>query len=1046
MMASGSPVFDPSSSAGVCGAGSGMASPLGAGKGPIWGEVLTALAGALNPDPAVRRTAEGRLDELRLSSAEFGVVLARSLCDGTVDVNLQQLAAVVLRQYVKVHWAPIPDDDGRTAPEVPPQAKGAIREALLPALASPNSRMRCLVAFACASIAYNDWPEQWPELVPMLVQGLYGGDPNVAHGAMRVLVEFIGCLSHRHLPEMLPALLPELHKIVMDEQGRDLRSRSRAIELFSGLIEAVTLYRDVEEQVEALEQAYVIPAVPHWLKLFVDLLALPNGPGMDTGFKTEVIKGLTMLAATHTRLVTRNMPGILPPVWTLMKSGVEYYNQFIVTGADVENSVDEDGRILSFENLVSAIFDFIRLLIEESRKFATKLKQHLQDFIHILVCYLPITEDQIDLWMSDVSSLIIDESENYGSPSVRQAAQDMLTALCEEYPTTVPRLVLAVSMQHMEQAKQAQAMGNPAWWKQAEAALLALQMCSEVIELTLQTQQLPGEALVWMQQTLTALVEQPTPFLQARAMVAAASFAEMLPDAAFCVHAAVGALQPDKHPAVQLAGLNSLFVLSPMLTQAGIGAPWAAHIMENLFGMVKMAPPDVICKIVETLTAVVPVHPETTLAYEAKIIPFALAVFIKFSNDPHMADAIEDLFGVCAGIPALCPRLAERAVPTLVSLIQKHNEPGYDNVAPVAVDILTKLIQQFSPPFPMAAFNDAFVAIVSVMLVSDDSSLLQNGTECLRAFLVHADQVAGWSDGKASALQYIVQVVSRLLHPEMNQHSALFVGKLLSSVILKASDALGPHISDLLLAVLNKMQHCNVPVILQTLIHVFAHMVHADMAAVLSFMEQTQSMEFVMRHWCNHHMDTVGRFDITLSIVGLSRLLMSGDPRLGTITVDGPEEYAAGLNGRIRTRAVSRRQGPPVFKQIPLLLKILELMVKEYGSAVDEEAADVEPASEDEDDGWEDEDDGSAGLDKKSPFAPAEHYHTSDIIDLGFGADVEEDEDDPDVKMHPLYSVKLKGYLEEAFRQMAQQPMFVQLAQMLTPKQQKTLSHALGTA
>lgn len=49
------------------------------------------------------------------------------------------------------------------------------------------SKVRSSVAYAISAIAHWDWPEAWPELFQILMQALAGGNPDLIHGAMRVL-------------------------------------------------------------------------------------------------------------------------------------------------------------------------------------------------------------------------------------------------------------------------------------------------------------------------------------------------------------------------------------------------------------------------------------------------------------------------------------------------------------------------------------------------------------------------------------------------------------------------------------------------------------------------------------------------------------------------------------------------------------------------------------------------------------------------------------------------------------------------------------------
>ena len=52
------------------------------------------------------------------------------------------------------------------------------------------------------------------------------------------------------------------------------------------------------------------------------------------------------------------------------------------------------GQVLSFENLVYSIFDFVTVLVE-APKFRSSVKQGLDDLVYYVIVYGQITEDQV---------------------------------------------------------------------------------------------------------------------------------------------------------------------------------------------------------------------------------------------------------------------------------------------------------------------------------------------------------------------------------------------------------------------------------------------------------------------------------------------------------------------------------------------------------------------------------------------------------------------------------------------------------------------------
>lgn len=84
--------------------------------------------------------------------------------------GLRQLAATVLKKLVREHWTG--ESPHYKGPQVGAEEKEAIREALPTGLGDESSKVRTAVAMAVAAIARWDCPQQWPGLIPGLVQAI----------------------------------------------------------------------------------------------------------------------------------------------------------------------------------------------------------------------------------------------------------------------------------------------------------------------------------------------------------------------------------------------------------------------------------------------------------------------------------------------------------------------------------------------------------------------------------------------------------------------------------------------------------------------------------------------------------------------------------------------------------------------------------------------------------------------------------------------------------------------------------------------------------
>ncbi|XP_016402420.1 importin-9-like, partial [Sinocyclocheilus rhinocerous] len=62
---------------------------------------------------------------------------------------------------------------------------------------------------------------------------LASGDVNAVHGAMRVLTEFTREVTDIQMPDVAPVILPQMYKIFTMAEVYSIRTRSRAVEIFT---------------------------------------------------------------------------------------------------------------------------------------------------------------------------------------------------------------------------------------------------------------------------------------------------------------------------------------------------------------------------------------------------------------------------------------------------------------------------------------------------------------------------------------------------------------------------------------------------------------------------------------------------------------------------------------------------------------------------------------------------------------------------------------------------------------------------------------------
>ena len=312
----------------------------------------------------------------------------------------------------------------------------------------------------------------------------------------------------------------------------------------------------------------------------------------------------------------------------------------------------------------------------------------------------------------------------------------------------------------------------------------------------------------------------------------------------------------------------------------------------------------------------------------------------------------------------------------------------------------------------------------------------------MRAYVSKSiDQIVNWKDEKGiSALNYIVLVINHMLDPKTSENGCSFIGKFINTLIRHTAPVLGDHLDSILKAVLSKMQSSNILLVQQSLIMVFAHLIHSKLDAVLTFLSNLPGptgkpvLEFLMTEWVAKQNSFVGPYECKISILALAKLLehsiATDDLRFQNIFVKG-DRIINPIEG-IKTRSKAKDE-KELYTQVPLLVKIYKLLINEIHGLLEERKDDGDEEFEDEEDegegdeGDEDEIDDENDIEVDENGTEAEsinnYLNKYDILEDAFDKD-ENDEDDPDALEDPLMKIDLLEFLTNYLRTLSQHPSY----------------------
>ena len=439
-------------------------------------QIAAVLRASMSPDEATRVGAEHQLTQGGTQPG-FGLGLARvALGAAEDDVGTRQLAAVVLKKYVKEHWQ---EGEGRFfPPQTSDEEKAAVRELLPAGLADPTPKIRTAIAMAVASVAAWDWPHQWPTLTTVLIGAVREGRSEASVlGALRCLAMICRDLDEAQVPLVVPSLLPELHSLVApDSVSRAVKRRALAV-LHSCLL-ALGMMSGARQRAT---RDLLAPELPRFLDAFATVLSeVPDAADPDAcGTTLETLRCVTQVAQYFAKPAGEALRRPLGCAASLFDRLAERYRAlFVAHGADPDallrggaDVADDDGEALTLETAASQLLELLMTLAEHPR-LGANLEPGLGEIVHTCVGYMCMTGAQEETWTDDPEQYVADEDDDAASP--RAVCVMLLDELCDRFGANALVALAGAVERRLASAETAKRANDPAWWKDREAAMLAV--------------------------------------------------------------------------------------------------------------------------------------------------------------------------------------------------------------------------------------------------------------------------------------------------------------------------------------------------------------------------------------------------------------------------------------------------------------------------------------------------------------------------------------------------------------------------------------------
>lgn len=349
--------------------------------------------------------------------------------------------------------------------------------------------------------------------------------------------------------------------------------------------------------------------------------------------------------------------------------------------------------------MILQIFELIHS-IAESKKFKGLIKGVVGDLIYVLILYMQITEEQIQVWSEDSEKFVEDEDEEGVDYSIRTSGQDILMRLGEEFEETfLDGLTVAIT-KHVALADAERNSGRPFWWKTHEAAMLAVGS-SAFKDLILTHDQFNLQEYLNLVKGLISY--QVSPFLLGRCICTLSKYIKTescAPHFSDTINATIASIGVDKPITLRISAVRAIYAFCSNLkdTENERKAFLVTKLETFLDGILQMIPDaqsTLMGLLLESLSELLSFDVNFTASTAPRVIPIVQEFFLKYHDDRFILEHVQDILKIWSQNPFCLQPLQEKMVPAIVNMlnINLHGDGKNAPLQDIALDVLETIVK-----------------------------------------------------------------------------------------------------------------------------------------------------------------------------------------------------------------------------------------------------------------------------------------------------------------------------------------------------------------
>lgn len=744
-------------------------------------------------------------------------------------------------------------------------------------------------SYAVGKIAIHDFPEQWPTLLPTILNVIPTGTDAQLHGALRVLGDLIDeSLSEDQFFSLAPDIARTLTEVALNENRKPML-RSLAISVFRGTFDMMHIIKDDHgKEVKAFAEEIL----HQWNPFFLTVLRsrLPEATDMGSGsqpetwnsiisLKMQVVKTLLKIRKVFPTLLLPQSTALFSAVWEELTLLQGPHEQLYILNDAQGRLEDADGLPYTLDFLILEELDFLNQCFRAAPVQAEldgHLKAHasaqdvpwVMEIMKMLVGYARVTREEEDLWDIDCSLYLAEETSVTANYTARVAASDLLIKMGEWFDQKAIDGLFGYTKTLFT--------GEGITWRDMESALyLFVMLAGDFQDLS---KPIPDAVSAAYLEMVDFAINRPEEsLLRARGFLVAGMVCREYEAPPSLIDRIVDSITREEDEVVQVCCIKAVEgLINAGKVSANRQIPIIAAIQQYLNGKdpTEMEEADeLLVTLSEALRAAIRLDCRIALSNDVPSIDllFMLAKIgaSNFQVTMMVSEAVEEIVRSLSDgdqFAALCSKI----VPTLTGAFDVANLTEDNPLVTVATELLETLVEYGSEPLPPGFVAATFPKLTRLLMESTEGEVMRPGAETAKWILVHDhQQVFGWqhADGR-SGLEVCLQIIDRLLGPSVDDNAAIEVGGLAAELVDKAGqERLGPFLPQLLQAVANRLASAQAAPLIQSLILVFARLSLNGAHDVVEFLSQIQihgknGLDVVLVKWLENSVNFAGYDEI----------------------------------------------------------------------------------------------------------------------------------------------------------------------------------------